>query len=376
MTIKNRLLFSNIRMGFISFCAVGLVAHTIMFLVFGPGRPATEDWLNLHEALGRDMIITMWVLFLMLSLMLASIINNFFTHRITKNITRPLELLSGGVRQIHANNFSCRIDYKGNDEFRPICDAFNEMAEKLETTTAQREKDETNRRELIAGISHDLRTPLTSIKGCLEGIETGVASCPEMREKYFSIIKNKADALEHIIEQLFLFSKLDMDDFMLDMRRTDITLAVSDMIEDSLAEYEAKGLSIKLVDMPGSTHVFADVLMLRNVIINILENSVRYRTKDHGHMEISATVKNNDVLLCLADDGPGVQADMLPKLFGVFYRADPSRYKQGSGLGLAISAKIVERMGGSIRAELPAGGGLATVIRLPMMAPASLGELR
>jgi len=375
MTIKKRLFFSGIRMAFISLCAFVLVARLISFLIFGAEQPGLEDWKNIIDAFGRDVLITIWVLFLILSIMFASIINNFFTLRITKNITRPLELLSGGVRQIHANNFAHRIDYKGNDEFRPICDAFNELAKKLETSTAQQKKDEAARRELIAGISHDLRTPLTSIKGCLEGIETGVASSPEMRGKYFSIIRNKTAALEHIIEQLFLFSKLEMDDFPLDLRRTDITLAVSDMIDDSLYEYAVKGLTIRVGDMPKNAYVFADVIILRNVIINILENSVRYKTKEHGQMEISGTVENDFVLLRLSDDGPGVHIDMLPKLFDVFYRTDPSRSRQGSGLGLAISAKIIERMGGSIHAELSSvGTGLVTVIRLPVMSAGALGE--
>jgi signal transduction histidine kinase len=240
------------------------------------------------------------------------------------------------------------------------------MAAKLETSTAQQKKDEASRRELIAGISHDLRTPLTSIKGYIEGIETGVAATPEMQEKYLGIIKNKAADMEHIIEQLFLFSKLDMDEFPLTMRRVDITRAVTDMIEDSLSEYASRGLDIQFAEMPKNTFVNVDVLMLRNVIINILENSVKYKALERGQMEISATTVNSNVLLRFADNGPGVQSDMLPKLFDVFYRTDPSRSKLGSGLGLAISVKIIERMGGSIHAELPPSGGLVIVIRLPL----------
>ena len=375
MTIKNRLFFSNIRMVFITLWAFGLAGRILHFFMFGWERPGTEAWITIHDAFGLDVRITLWIVFLVLSVTLASVINNFFTHRITKNITRPLDLLNGGVRQIHSNNFAHRIDYKGNDEFRPICDAFNEMAEKLETSTERRQKDEAARRELIAGISHDLRTPLTSIKGCLEGIETGVASSPEMREKYLSIVKSKTAALEHIIEQLFLFSKLEMDEFPLDLRRTDIALAVCDIIEDSLSEYATKGLDIKIAAMPKNAFALADVILLRNVVINILENSVRYKTKECGQVEISAAAENDTVVLRFIDDGPGVQADALPKLFDVFFRSDPSRSKQGSGLGLAISAKIIERMGGTIHAELPdSGTGLATVIRLPLALLLSQGE--
>jgi signal transduction histidine kinase len=106
---------------------------------------------------------------------------------------------------------------------------------------------------------------------------------------------------------------------------------------------------------------------MRNVICNILENSAQYKAKERGNIEISAAAVNNTVLLRFADDGPGVKHEALENLFNVFYRADPSRNTKGSGLGLAISAKIIERMGGSIHAELPAAGGLAVVITLPLL---------
>jgi len=350
----------------ITFMALAFVARIISYFVYGTERPNREIVARLRDLYGQDAFIV-WILVVAILLIIVNVINNIYTQRMTKYIVKPLEPLNEGVRQIQNNNFTFRIDYHTNDEYRPVCEAFNEMAEKLGTSAAQHKKDEANRRELIAGISHDLRTPLTSIKGYLEGIEKGVASTPEMREKYLAIIKDKAAVMEHIIEQLFLFSKLDMDEFPLTMRYVDITPAITDMIEDSLSEYFSRGLEIKFVEMPKNVLVFADVLMLRNVVINLLENSVKYKTKEQGQMKISATVVNDSVLLRLADDGPGVHEDMLAKLFDVFYRTDPSRNKMGSGLGLAISAKIIERMGGNIHGELPDSGGLAIVIELPLV---------
>ena len=366
MTIKRRLFISNIRMVIISMVAFALTGRIVGFIVFGSGRPNREIMETLRDASSRDMRMIVGFLGFALFIILISIISNILTHRMTRRIVKPLEPLSEGVRQIHDNNLTYRIDYQGNDEFRPVCDAFNEMAAKLESSTVRRKKDEANRRELIVGISHDLRTPLTSIKGYIEGIETGVAATAEMRDNYLAIIKNKAAVMEHIIEQLFLFSKLDMDEFPLNLKMLDIGLAVSDMVEDFIPEYEAQGLSIRLAKMPENAIVCADVLLLRNVIMNLLENSVKYKIKEQGQMEVSAEVINNSVLLRFADDGPGVPADMLPKLFDIFYRTDPSRSTKGSGLGLAICAKIIERMDGSIHADLPDGGGLAFIIRLPL----------
>jgi len=367
VTIKRRLFFSNIRIITITLGSLSLATFLVrkMFSRYLAVNPETIE--RFHDFQNGDILITIPLFVFILFIIVVSLVNNFLTHRMSQHIIKPLQPLSDGVQQITDKNFKYRIDYRNEDEFRPVCDAFNEMAAKLETSAAQREKDEANRRELIAGISHDLRTPLTSIRGYVEGIETGVASTPQMREKYLAIIKSKANDMEHIIEQLFLFSKLDMDEFPITMRKTDINLAIHDMVEDSAGEYASRGLAVNLAEMPENIFVNADVLMLRNVIINILENSAKYKTGEHGNMEISAQTVNGHVLLRFADDGPGVQAETIPKLFDVFYRADPSRSKMGSGLGLAISVKIIERMGGTIYAELPVTGGLAVVIRLPLL---------
>jgi len=363
MTIKRQIYFSNVRMMLViigtfvlSAFVIGAAVHAFSgTLSFKPGAvPRPEGLSALLRLIPFIFLIT-----------IASIINNLFTIRLTNKILKPLEPLSEGVRQIQNNNYAFRIEYQNDDEFRPVCEAFNDMAARLEASSAQQKKDEANRKELIAGISHDLRTPLTSIIGCIEGIETGVASTPEMRKKYHAFIKHEATNMKHIIEQLFLFSKLDMDEFPLDLMNVDIGLAISEMIEDSLSGYESRGLSIHLSEMPKGVFVSADVRLLRNVITNILENSLKYKTKESGQMVISAALGNGTISLRFEDDGPGVEAELLPKLLDVFYRADPSRTGSGSGLGLAISAKIIHRMKGSIHAESGGGGGLAIVISLP-----------
>ena len=365
MTIKRQIFYSNIRMLLVIIGGFTLAVLAISISVYFYSGSWFPDQKNYTEPEGLNVLwrLVSWTLFITV----IGIVNNLFAIRLTNRILKPLGPLSEGVKQIRNNNYAYRIDYQKDDEFRPVCEAFNEMAAKLETSTAERQKEEANRRELIAGISHDLRTPLTSIKGYLEGIETGVASTPEMQKEYFSIITRKTAELEHIIEQLFLFSKLDMDEFPLNMRNVDIVRSVSDIIEDTISEYAVRGLSIQLATMPNSAFVLADTMWLRNVIINIFENSVKYKTKEQGKMEINAVLVNNFISFYFVDDGPGVQAETLPKLFDVFYRTDPSRNKKGSGLGLAISAKIIERMGGSILAELPASGGLAIVIKMPLL---------
>jgi signal transduction histidine kinase len=375
MTIKRRIFISNVRTILVTLAGLFLAGFVFQFVMaeimdidleairawqdqaMREMKPDSPDWYRPPHIAVSVFIISFVVII--------SIINNLFNYRLIKNIVRPLRPLNEGVRQIHDNNLAFRIEYGGNDEYRPICNAFNEMAARLEASAEQKRRDELNRRELIAGISHDLRTPLTTIQGCLEGLETGVASTPQMREHYFATIKNKAAAMEQIIEQLFLFSKLDMDEFPLTMRRVPLAALIADIIEEAAPEYERRGLDIHIAEGRRDLFVVADTLWLRNVLINILENSLRYKIKERAAIEIRAGAAGARAELRLADDGPGVDEAILPKLFDVFYRADPSRSVKGSGLGLAISKKIIERMGGDIHAELPDSGGLAIVIRLP-----------
>ncbi|MDR0685665.1 MAG: HAMP domain-containing histidine kinase [Spirochaetaceae bacterium] len=374
MTIKRQIFISNVRAVLITLFGLflaGFVFQFVMMKIMGVNfdEEARTKWEQIRkerEAESQSWPTASGPIFICIFVALISVINNLFNYRMIKCISRPLQPLSEGVRQIRDNNLSFRIDYQNDDEYRPICEAFNEMAARLEASAARRQRDEANRRELLAGISHDLRTPLTAIQGYIEGLESGVASTPEMRDRYFATIKNKTAGMEHIIEQLFLFSKLDMDEFPLALRRVPLMQVISDMVEEVAPEYSQRGLDIHIVESDRDVFVSADTLWLRNVVINILENSVRYKTKERAALEISASVVNNSVFLRLADDGPGVSAEALPKLFDVFYRADPSRSAKGSGLGLAIGKKIIEHLGGAVHAELPASGGLAIVIRLPV----------
>jgi signal transduction histidine kinase len=317
-------------------------------------------------------ILSFWILII---LVLAT--NFFLTRSMIKNISIPLDILSFGVKQIQNNNLGFRLEYKNNDEFFPICGAFNEMAERLEAMAAEHDKHEENRRELLAGISHDLRTPLTSIKAYLEGIEKEIASTREKREKYIAVIRNKTNDMEHIISQLFLFSKLDINDFPLSLKNLDMGLFIRDLVSELADDYDKRGLAIALSETPRHAFVSIDPILFHNVITNILENSVRYRDAERGRIEISAGIDKAMIELRLTDDGPGVPQESLEKLFDVFYRADPSRNtpgcrsgdgpgSPGNGLGLAISQKIVARMGGSIKAELPEQG-LAIIIYLPLV---------
>ncbi|MCL1802816.1 MAG: ATP-binding protein [Eubacteriaceae bacterium] len=294
--------------------------------------------------------------------------NRYLTKLMYKSIMHPIMTLSEGVHEIRDGNLTYRIAYSNADEFEPVCTDFNDMAEKLHNMVEARQKDEQSRRELIAGISHDLRTPLTSIKAYVEGLEKGIAPTPEKQSRYLSTIKEKADDLEYTINQLFTFSKLDTDEYPLRLERSDIGKELLCIIESSFDEYRQKGLIIENAGIQTGLECMVDKVNFKNAVINIISNSARYKTDEVGKAAISCSSSDGWAHIAISDDGPGVKADKLHRLFDVFYRGEASRTNpgDGSGLGLAICAKILEKHNGEISAENADPRGLRIEIRLPL----------
>ncbi|MCL2588155.1 MAG: ATP-binding protein [Oscillospiraceae bacterium] len=314
---------------------------------------------------GSDFTLPVILFYLFAVVILANI---FLAKYITRRIMTPINTLADGVHEIADGNLTHRIQYKGGDEFDAVCADFNEMAARLSDMVEQRQADENSRKELIAGISHDLRTPLTSVKAYLEGLRKGIASTPDMQEKYLDTIQQKTEDIEYIIKQLFLFSQIDIGEFPLHLEPVDIGNELAGMLDGFADEYKARGLTVTLKE---NTHgdVLIDAVQFQNIVQNILGNSVKYCKRPDARAEIACRkTDDNSLSITIRDNGPGVPADMLPKLFDIFYRGDEARNHpaDGSGLGLAISAKMIERLHGSIRAENVPDGGLSMIITLPI----------
>ena len=324
---------------------------------------------NYREAIdnfigGSNFVIPIIIFYLFTVLILANIL---LAKYITRCIMNPINTLANGVHEISNGNLTHRIQYNSGDEFDAVCADFNEMAMRLSEMVEQRQADENSRKELIAGISHDLRTPLTSVKAYIEGLRKGVATTPEMQQKYLNIIQNKTEDIEYIIKQLFMFSKIDIGDFPLNLEIIEIGAKLSEMVNEFADEYKEMGLCVTLTENT-QANVILDTIQFRNVLQNVLGNCVKYCIKTDAHAEIICTKNESSVFITIKDNGFGVPNEMLAKLFNVFYRGDKSRNNpaNGSGLGLAISSKIIERLNGSMRAENVPESGLAIIITLPI----------
>lgn len=291
--------------------------------------------------------------------------NRFLTRFALKKIEEPLELLSAGVAEISDGNLDYRIEYDGEDEFKPVCTAFNEMAARLKKSVELTQKNEQNRKELLLDISHDLRSPLTSIQAYVEGILDGVAQTPEMQRKYLETIKRKTTDIEKMVSSLFAYSKLDMEDAPLNTESISISRLISETAANLHDEYAAKGLEIS-VDIKDDLTVLADEEMLLRVAANLLDNSLKYKNKEVGRVLISVCEKDGRALVEFADDGPGVQDECYDKLFDIFYRTDKARSdtSAGSGIGLAFVKKAIELMNGRAWAKKSELGGLSIIVEL------------
>lgn len=327
--------------------------------LFG-GNDRGQGYYNLKVALAIAFVLI--AVTILLSILIT---NRFLTKFVFRKIEEPLDILTYGVRQIRDGNLGYRIDYERKDEFLPICEDFNEMAARLKQSTEQLYRQEQSRRELLAGISHDIRSPLTSIQAYVEGLLDGIARTPRDRNRYLQTIKSKAEDLDRMVSQLFLFSKMELGECPDHPCPVDLDEQIRQMVSERREEYEQKGMDIEL-ELEHAV-IYADPVQIQRILSNIMENSLKYKVKDKGKLFITLERAKDQWRLALADDGPGVPDQALPHLFEVFYRSDPSRSNtnQGSGLGLAIVANAVKQMGGRVCAKRAAQGGLEIELFFP-----------
>ncbi|MCC8023110.1 MAG: HAMP domain-containing histidine kinase [Clostridiales bacterium] len=287
----------------------------------------------------------------------------FLTIMTSRGILRPLAKISQGP-----NDFE--IEYESKNEFGRLVDDFNQMKARLKTSLEKQEALELQRKEMIAGFSHDLRTPLTSIKGYMEGLLDGIAKTPEKQQEYLQTIYTATCDLEHMVNELFTFAKLDVDKMSLNLENVTLYHFISDCCEDQRRELEQHGIEISFSSACDQmTVVSVDRSQFSRVLLNILSNSVKYKKPGQpGHVHIHMRCNDQYVLIEMEDDGIGIDEETARFMFETFYRADPARAnaREGSGLGLAICKQIVNLHDGNIWATGEPGVGTTIHIALPL----------
>lgn len=279
---------------------------------------------------------------------------------IYKGVTGPLSKMQEAAQNIKEGNLDFQLEASADDELGQLCSDFEDMRQRLKTNAEEKLTYDRENKELISNISHDLKTPVTAIKGYAEGIMDGVADTPEKMDKYIRTIYNKATEMDRLINELTFYSKIDTNRIPYNFSTIPVSAYFDDCAEDLSLELESKGVDFSYSNyVEGEQKIIADAEQLKRVINNIVSNSVKYMDKKYGRINLRVKDVGDFIQVELEDNGKGIAAKDLPNIFDRFYRTDASRNssKGGSGIGLSIVKKIVEEHGGKIWATSKEGTG-------------------
>lgn len=377
MTIKKRLARSNIAM----FVIPVLVAAVLLLIGMGIAFLLLENvWLpqlgislrELHQTSeeiehllsGSAIILCVYAGAVVTALLLTIAWTNLYlTRSLFRHISEPLDTLTAGVARIRDGDLDTPIAYKETDEFKAACDAVDEMALRLKASLEQQQLERQKKQELIAGMSHDLKSPLTSIRAYTEALLDGVARDDGAKQRYLKTIHTKEVEIEAMVNRLFELTKLDARAELVQLE----PLELEQVMREITDAWDAAEIKLTL-DISPELQVMADRELLSRITANLLSNSRKYSGQAPVEVHISARAEEKHAVISFADHGTGVPEEQLPKLFDAFYRGDAARTApgSGSGLGLAVVQRAVAEMHGSVTAENVEGGGLCVTLTLPL----------
>ncbi len=282
---------------------------------------------------------------------------------VSRRILAPVRLLSSAARGLGQGDLSRRVPTPGRDEVGQMARTFNSMADSLE-------KVEHQRRNLVADVAHELRTPLSNIQGYLEAVKDGLLQ-PDSAT--IEIIYQQVLQLAHLVEDLRLLALAEAGALRLNRELDSLADVLHGSVEAVRPRAEAKGVAVSLDAQPEFPLIEMDRTRMAQVIGNLLENAIQH-TPEGGHVTVRLeAVESAAARVTVADTGEGIPPEDIPRVFERFYRVDASRSRAtgGVGLGLTIAKQLVEAHGGTIRAESTPGKGSRFIFELPLVQPAS-----
>jgi signal transduction histidine kinase len=305
---------------------------------------------------------------LLLYLLLLAGFSVFLSKITALGIIRPLRKLTEGARLLREGDYSARVDLRLTNEFAMLQDTFNDMAERIETEIALRKRSESDRRQLILDISHDLKNPLASVAGYAELCIAKPDLPAEERNKYLQVIQNNSLRANKLLLELFELSKLDSPAFSLKKIDTDICEYLRQMGSELIPLLEKEGMTYEF-DIPEEPVMASiDTELMGRVFHNLTDNAIRY--SGSGTMvTLKLAVESGQVDITFSDNGPGMEEELSEVIFKPFIRRDLSRNPEtgGSGLGLSIVEKIIKAHNGTITLRCAKGEGCRFHIRLPLV---------
>lgn len=268
-----------------------------------------------------------------------------------RSVSVPLVKLKIATQNIKEGNLDFELKAEGNDEFAELFRNFDEMRQRLKESTEEKVLLDKESKELISNISHDLKTPITAVKGYVEGIIDGVADTPEKMDRYVRTIYKKTNEMDHLINELTFYSKIDTNRIPYTFSKLNVCSYFDDCAEEMEMELKNEDISLGYSNTVGrDVLVIADGEQIRRVINNVIGNAIKYMDKTPGAILLRVRDVGDFIQVEIEDNGKGISARDLPYIFDRFYRTDSSRNSStgGSGIGLSIVRKIIEDHGGKI----------------------------
>ncbi len=302
---------------------------------------------SINSLLSRKTLYRMTFAFILV-LVFTSIL---LTQGIQRGIFTPINQLNTAMQNIAEGNLEYMLTTEEKGEIGELYRNYEDMRLRLKESLDEKFEHEKKNRELISNISHDLKTPITAVKGYVEGIMDGVADTPEKMDKYIKTIYNKANDMDRLINELTTYSGIDNNRIPYNFHRINVAEYFGDCVEEVGLDLESKNIQLNYEDLvEPSTQIIADPEQLKRVISNIISNSIKYLDKERGVIDIRILDEVDSIRVEIEDNGKGIAAKDLPNIFERFYRTDASRNSSqgGSGIGLSIVKKIIEDHGGYI----------------------------
>ena len=376
-TVRRRIFLSNALMVLVTL-AIFLVINVGVIKIYAEYveeelRTSAEKIVNedeLHDlvedfTIHKNEFILLFLADGVLCIAVLVIMSQIFTGNLVKHIMEPLDELAAGAKRIKENDLTEDINYSGDIEFENVCDTFNKMQKHILREQEKNRKYEKARTDMIAGISHDLRTPLTAIRGTIKGLMDGIASTPEKQDRFLETAYRRTGEMDLLLNQLFYLSKIETGNMPITLRKIEISSFIKNYVQakQGLVENEKEELIEETKEI--TAEVAVDPEQLQRIFDNLLENSRKYGEKVPLKMKIGLRKTPGGILIRFSDNGVGVPENKLPYVFDEFYRVDESRNKkEGNGLGLYIVKYLIEAMGGTVRAENE--DGFVVSLELPL----------
>jgi two-component system sensor histidine kinase SaeS len=303
--------------------------------------------------------------FLLLLLAASAAFSVTFGAAVADRMTAAVEQLALGAQEVARGNFRARVDVSTNDELADLAGSFNEMVSHVNESSELREQAESARRDLVAAVSHDLRTPLTAIRAMLEALADGVVDDPETVARYHSTMRSQVVHLNRLIDDLFELSQMDAGGERYVLQSADLAALVGEAVESFAMRAAARGVEVRLL-ADGSAVLPIEPARIARVLNNLVDNALRHSPSGTA-IEVQLSRPPGEYHVSVRDHGEGLSAVDLPRVFDRFYRGEKSRSREfgGAGLGLAIARGIVEAHGGRIWAANASDGGAVFTFALP-----------